>query len=135
MVEYGIGGKTSTKGDVYSYGILLLEMLTGKRPTNELFTNGQSLHEFSMLALPERVMEIVDSRMPLQESVEAEMDAQKDRTKLSQWQDQGQQLCARTLSACCLKCYRHSFCTSLKIRRHSRRSLASFVRSELELHH
>ncbi|XP_058181903.1 probable LRR receptor-like serine/threonine-protein kinase At3g47570 [Rhododendron vialii] len=74
--EYGIGGKTSTEWDVYSYGILLLEMLTGKRPTNELFTNGQSLHEFSMLALPERAMEIVYSCMPLEEPVEVEMDAQ-----------------------------------------------------------
>ncbi|KAF7133151.1 hypothetical protein RHSIM_Rhsim09G0174300 [Rhododendron simsii] len=78
-LEYGIGGKTPTKGDVYSYEILLLEMLTGKRPTNELFTNGQSLHEFSMLALPERVMEIVDSHMPLEEPVEVEMDARNDR--------------------------------------------------------
>ncbi|KAF7133118.1 hypothetical protein RHSIM_Rhsim09G0176100 [Rhododendron simsii] len=80
-LEYGIGGNTSTEGDVYSYGILLLEMLTGKRPTNELFTNGQSLHEFSMLALPERVMEIVDSRMPLEEPGKAEMDAQNDRVR------------------------------------------------------
>jgi serine/threonine protein kinase len=32
--EYGIGNKISKGGDVYSYGIIILEMLTGRRPTN-----------------------------------------------------------------------------------------------------
>jgi len=29
--EYGTGSKISIEGDVYSYGIIILEMLTGKR--------------------------------------------------------------------------------------------------------
>ncbi|KAA8534094.1 hypothetical protein F0562_031713 [Nyssa sinensis] len=69
--EYGMGGEVSTQGDVYSYGILLLEMLTGKRPTSEMFTDGLSLHKFSKMVLPERVMEIVDPRLQLEESSEA----------------------------------------------------------------
>ena len=48
------------QGDVYSYGILLLEMFTGKRPTDPMFSDGLSLHIFSKMALPERVMEIAD---------------------------------------------------------------------------
>lgn len=32
--EHGMGGKISAEGDVYSYGILLLEMFLGKSPTS-----------------------------------------------------------------------------------------------------
>ncbi|XP_028961761.1 probable LRR receptor-like serine/threonine-protein kinase At3g47570 [Malus domestica] len=58
--EYGMGGEVSTYGDVYSYGILLLEMLTGKRPTDDMFKGGMDLHNFVMMALPERMGEICD---------------------------------------------------------------------------
>ncbi|TYG51950.1 hypothetical protein ES288_D10G302400v1 [Gossypium darwinii] len=58
--EYGMGSELSTKGDVYSYGILLLEMFTGKRPTNERFRDGLSLHNFVKAALPEQIIEITD---------------------------------------------------------------------------
>ncbi|XP_058181810.1 putative receptor-like protein kinase At3g47110 [Rhododendron vialii] len=76
--EYGIGGRTSTEGDVYSYGILLLEMLTGRRPTDELFAIRQNLHEFCKVTLSERVMEIVDRRMLLEEPTEATNDAKNE---------------------------------------------------------
>ncbi|KAG4181544.1 hypothetical protein ERO13_A10G234750v2, partial [Gossypium hirsutum] len=58
--EYGLGSELSTKGDVYSYGILLLEMFTGKRPTHDMFEEGFSIHNFVMAALPERITEIID---------------------------------------------------------------------------
>ncbi|XP_031100785.1 probable LRR receptor-like serine/threonine-protein kinase At3g47570 [Ipomoea triloba] len=60
--KYGIGAKASTFGDVYSFGILLLEMFTGKRPTDALFMNGgcESLYEYVEAALSEQVMKIVD---------------------------------------------------------------------------
>ncbi|KHG17890.1 hypothetical protein F383_20833 [Gossypium arboreum] len=58
--EYGMGSELSTKGDVYSYGILLLEMFTGKSPIDERFREGLSLHNFVKAALPERIVEITD---------------------------------------------------------------------------
>ncbi|KAL5710358.1 non-specific serine/threonine protein kinase [Ranunculus cassubicifolius] len=62
-LEYGVGGKVSTSGDMYSYGILLLEMFTGKNPTSEMFKDGLSLYEFVASALPDHVLEIVDASL------------------------------------------------------------------------
>ncbi|KAL8048691.1 hypothetical protein ABFS82_07G083000 [Erythranthe guttata] len=58
--EYGMSNLVSTKGDVYSYGILVLEMFTNKRPTDDSFQEHGNLHNFVSAALPNRVMEIVD---------------------------------------------------------------------------
>ncbi|XP_077232532.1 uncharacterized protein LOC143869857 [Tasmannia lanceolata] len=65
--EYGMGGKASTRGDVYGYGILLLEMFTGKTPTDEIFTNGLSLYQFAKKALLDQVMEIAYPQLLLEE--------------------------------------------------------------------
>ncbi|XVF82851.1 hypothetical protein PTKIN_Ptkin16aG0083500 [Pterospermum kingtungense] len=65
--EYGLGSTVTTSGDVYSYGILLLEMFTGRRPTNEMFKENLNLHNFVKIALPNRVFEITDLIL-LQES-------------------------------------------------------------------
>ncbi|KAK3436976.1 hypothetical protein EUGRSUZ_C01543, partial [Eucalyptus grandis] len=58
--KYGMGDMVSTQGDMYSYGILLLEMLTGRRPTEETFKDHLNLHNFVKVALPDQMMEIVD---------------------------------------------------------------------------
>ena len=58
-----MGSEPSTQGDVYSYGILVLEMFTGRRPTDEMFKDDFNLHNFVKMALPERLTEIVDSSL------------------------------------------------------------------------
>ncbi|TKW39586.1 hypothetical protein SEVIR_1G188900v4 [Setaria viridis] len=58
--EYGEGSPISTLGDVYSLGISLLEMFTGRRPTDDMFRESVDLHKFSEAALPDRVLEIAD---------------------------------------------------------------------------
>lgn len=58
--EYGMGNKVSVYGDVYSYGILLLEMFTKKGPTDDMFRGAVDLHSFVKEALPHRVIEITD---------------------------------------------------------------------------
>ena len=55
-----MGGEASIEADVYSYGILLLEMFLGKRPIDEMFKDGLNLHNFAKMALPEKLVQIVD---------------------------------------------------------------------------
>ena len=41
-----MGGEASTKGDVYSYGVLVLEMFIGRMPTNDMFKDDLNVHNF-----------------------------------------------------------------------------------------
>ncbi|KAH0725067.1 hypothetical protein KY284_000932 [Solanum tuberosum] len=54
--KYNMGSNASAFGDVYSYGILLLEMFTGKRPTDSMFKIGRTLHSFSKTALLDEII-------------------------------------------------------------------------------
>ncbi|RHN81156.1 putative protein kinase RLK-Pelle-LRR-XII-1 family [Medicago truncatula] len=61
--EYGMDTQLSTEGDMYSFGILLLEMMTGRRPTDEMFKDGYNLHNYVKIAFPNNILEIVDATL------------------------------------------------------------------------
>ncbi|GLT30559.1 hypothetical protein SLA2020_053530 [Shorea laevis] len=61
--EYGMGSEVSIHGDLYSYGILVLEMITGKRPTDSPFEGGLNLHTYARMALPDQITGIVDPKL------------------------------------------------------------------------
>ncbi|CAK9329758.1 unnamed protein product [Citrullus colocynthis] len=61
--EYGLGKRASTEGDVFSFGVLLLELITGKRPTDHFFEQGAGLHEWVKSQYPHRLDPIIDDAM------------------------------------------------------------------------
>lgn len=65
--EYGLGGNPSIQGDVYSFGVLVLELITGKRPTNVVFHEGLTLHEWVKHHYPHDIESII-SQAPLRRS-------------------------------------------------------------------
>ncbi|KAL4576228.1 hypothetical protein LXL04_012319 [Taraxacum kok-saghyz] len=58
--EYGVGSEMTSSGDVYSFGILLLELMTGKRPTDNIFHESLNIHKFGYMALPDHVTDVID---------------------------------------------------------------------------
>ncbi|CAL5041501.1 unnamed protein product [Urochloa decumbens] len=66
--EYGTSGKVSTHGDVYSFGITLLEIFVGKAPIDKAFRDGLTLPEFVGGAFPEKIEQILDpTLLPIEE--------------------------------------------------------------------
>ncbi|XP_020207358.1 probable LRR receptor-like serine/threonine-protein kinase At3g47570 [Cajanus cajan] len=67
--EYGVGSEVSTYGDMYSFGILMLEMLTGRRPIEEMFEDGQNLHNFVAISFLDNLLQILDPQLiPIDEA-------------------------------------------------------------------
>ena len=63
FVEYGLGRKASTSGDVYSFGILLLEMFIAKKPIDRMFQEGLSLNKFISEVHEGKILDVADPRL------------------------------------------------------------------------
>ncbi|KAK1669217.1 hypothetical protein QYE76_057378 [Lolium multiflorum] len=69
--EYGQGGQVSSRGDVYSFGNVILELFTGMAPTHEMFGEGLTLQKHVENAFPGMLMQIVDPVLLLTEEANA----------------------------------------------------------------
>ncbi|XP_061365774.1 receptor kinase-like protein Xa21 [Gastrolobium bilobum] len=61
--EYGWGEKPSAAGDVYSFGIVLLELFSGRSPTDECFTGGQSITRWVQTAFKDKTVQVIDPQL------------------------------------------------------------------------
>ncbi|KAL2520768.1 Leucine-rich receptor-like protein kinase family protein [Forsythia ovata] len=64
--EYGYTHKVNEKSDLYSFGVVLMELVTGKRPIDAEYGENKDIVEWvcSKLKTKESVLSIVDSAIP-----------------------------------------------------------------------
>nr|XP_027093345.1 probable LRR receptor-like serine/threonine-protein kinase At3g47570 isoform X2 [Coffea arabica] len=63
LTEYGSEGLVSTRCDVYSYGIVLMEVFTRKKPNDEMFGENLSLKSWILDSLPNAIVQVIDANL------------------------------------------------------------------------
>ncbi|KAL2559011.1 putative LRR receptor-like serine/threonine-protein kinase [Forsythia ovata] len=58
--EYGSTGLISTMADVYSYGIMLMETFTKRKPTDDIFVGEFTMRRCVFESFPDAIMQIMD---------------------------------------------------------------------------
>uniref|UniRef100_A0A0E0MCY5 Receptor kinase-like protein Xa21 n=1 Tax=Oryza punctata TaxID=4537 RepID=A0A0E0MCY5_ORYPU len=64
--ECSQGGQVSTASDIYSFGVVLLEIFIRRRPTDDMFKDGLSIVKYTEMNFPERILEVVDPQLQLE---------------------------------------------------------------------
>ncbi|XP_074319983.1 uncharacterized protein LOC141656827 [Silene latifolia] len=100
--EYGLGNEPSPNSDVYSYGILVLELMTGKRPTDNIFQEEFNLQIYAEGALPGNVLDIIDPNLE-----DNEMTEKVDDLRAIQAIPHRQVECMKSLINVGLSCSKH----------------------------
>nr|XP_027061930.1 probable LRR receptor-like serine/threonine-protein kinase At3g47570 [Coffea arabica] len=61
--EYGLEGQVSTKCDVYSFGIMIMEVFTRKSPNDKMFGENLSLKSWVSDSMPDGLVRVVDANL------------------------------------------------------------------------
>ncbi|WVZ54104.1 hypothetical protein U9M48_004962 [Paspalum notatum var. saurae] len=61
--ESATGGPVSSAGDVYSFGIVLLEIFLRRRPTDDMFNSGLNIIKFVEMNFPDMISRIIDPEL------------------------------------------------------------------------
>lgn len=88
------------EGDIFSYGILLLEMMIGKGPTDDMFGNGVGIHLLSRMAVPQDAMAILDPCMLPEETREEEEKEERIEEMVIMSEEDGTERVPRWMEEC-----------------------------------
>ncbi|OEL36998.1 LRR receptor-like serine/threonine-protein kinase EFR [Dichanthelium oligosanthes] len=61
--ECAVGGAVSSAGDVYNFGIVLLEIFLRRRPTDDMFNGGLNITKFVEMNFPDMIPRIIDPEL------------------------------------------------------------------------
>nr|XP_027082611.1 receptor kinase-like protein Xa21 [Coffea arabica] len=61
--EYGSEGLISAKCDVYSYGIMLMEVFSRRKPNDEMFVGNLNLKSWINDSLPDSILQVIDAKL------------------------------------------------------------------------
>ena len=53
----------SRKGDVYSFGIMLMEIFTRKKPVDEMFSQEMNIRQWVENSLPHAIITVIDANL------------------------------------------------------------------------